>query len=159
MIESLIGGLLGGGTRLAQSWMSLKEKKLEAEHEFRMLELNIRLDAQRAAAALDQARVEAASAETRGELDALIAATNAQAKPSGIRWIDGLSASVRPVLAYWYCVASYGVYKASVLLALPPGTPFTDVGAAMWTEHDISVSSSVLAFFLVDRSLRKMGRS
>lgn len=159
MFESIIGLLSGGGVRLAQSWFSLKEKQAEMDHEFRMLDMNIKLDAQRAAAALAQANVEAASAEVRADVDALIAATNAQAQRTGIRWIDGLNAFVRPSAYYWFCVVSYGLYKASVAAALPAGADFATVGAALWTEYDVSVSSSVLAFFLVDRSLRKLGRA
>src|SRR3990172_3584093 len=118
MIEALLGFLSGGGVRLAQSWFGLKEKALEQEHEFRMLDLNIKLDAQRAAAELDKAKVDATSTETVAEINALVAGIEAAAKPSGIRWIDGLNALVRPVAYYWHCVVVYSVYKGFVLVRL-----------------------------------------
>lgn len=160
MIEALLSFLSGGGVRLAQSYFGLKEKKLEAEHEYKMLALNIELDKNRAAAELARAEVDADALVDKAEIDALIAGVEAQAKPSGIRWIDALSASVRPVAFYFYCIASYSAYKAFLIARLlEHNAPLDLFIAALWTGYDVAVSSSILAFFLVDRSLRKLGRA
>ena len=86
-----------------------------------------------------------------GAIEALKEAVAAQAHQSGVRWADALSASVRPVITYWfmglYCAAKTAAFAAAV-------TAGADWGEAIlhaWTEADQALWAGVLNFWFLGR--------
>lgn len=150
--------MLGGGLlRFLPFMVEFFKQKHEAEHEFRMAELQLKIDQARAAQQIDLAHAQAEIATTAGELQAWNSGIESQGKPTGVPWVDAVSATVRPFLTYYWCVGLYGAGKAiQVVVAFNTGTPLAGYVEILITEFDQQVIGSMLAFWFVDRSLRKM---
>jgi len=155
MIE-LLSLLFGGLLRLAPELIGFFKQKRDQEHELRMTTLQLDIDKARAQQALDLAHAQHAQAMDKADMEALISAIGAQATPSGIRWIDALSSSVRPVLTYWWCVGLYTTAKGiTINVALQASVRLGDLAPMLVTDFDRTVIGSMLAFWFVDRSLRR----
>lgn len=155
MIELL--SLLGGGLlRLIPFVVDFFKQRQDAEHEFRMTQLQLEIDKARAAQQIDLAHANAEIAASAGELAAWGEAIKGQSQTTGIRWIDALSASVRPVLTYYWTVGLYGGAKViQVLVAWQAHASLAGYLPILVTDFDRSVIGSVLSFWFVDRALRK----
>lgn len=151
--------LLGGGVlRLVPFVVDFFKQKREAEHEFRMTQLQLEIDKARASQQIDLAHAQAAIASSAGELAAWGEAIKAEGQRTGT-WIDMLSASVRPVLTYYWTVALYGGAKViQVIVAAQTSTPLAGYLPILVTEFDRAVIGSVLSFWFVDRALRAAGK-
>ncbi|WP_308908977.1 hypothetical protein [Pseudokordiimonas caeni] len=150
VLESLIGGAL---TRLAPEIIGLFRSKADREHEYRMAKLGY--DA--AERQVDMRMAELAVTERTSELHAMMEAIKAQGKRTGIWIADALSALVRPLVTYWWMLL-YTAYKSATLIAAyrtEGSVVATLLGA--WTEADMAILSSILAFWFVDRALRRQG--
>ncbi len=151
ILESLLGTVLGGAFRLIPEGMKLFERKDERKHEKEMFALQLEADKLRGKIAIEQADAALGGAE----LQAIIEATKAQAAPTGIKWVDAMSSTVRPVVTY-LMMGLYITHKWAVMdAALSAGTPFLTYAAGMWGPEDMALLSSILSFWFVDRSLRK----
>lgn len=155
MIE-LLGLIFGGVFRMMPELLGVFKAKREAEHEFRMTELQLKIDEARAKHALDLVHAQAEVVAAAGEMNAWADAIRAQATPSGIGWIDALSSSVRPVLTYWWVIGLYGTAKAiQIIVGFDEGASLASFVPVLVTEFDRTVIGSILSFWFVDRSLRK----
>lgn len=152
MILETIGGLLSGGLfRLLPEVLSLFKGRSERDHEYRMAELSGRQAKEMADArlAIGEQRLQSA------DIEAIIEATKAQAQTSGIGWADALSATVRPVVTYWW-LALYTAYQISIIIAsFQAGGSVTATLIDAWGPEDQAVMASIFSFWFVDRSLRK----
>lgn len=155
MIE-LLGLIFGGVFRMMPELLGVFKAKREAEHEFRMTELQLKIDEARAKHALDLVHAQAEVVAAAGEMNAWADAIRSQATPSGIGWIDALSSSVRPVLTYWWVIGLYGTAKAiQIIVGFDEGASLASFVPVLVTEFDRTVIGSILSFWFVDRSLRK----
>lgn len=159
--------IFGGVFRLVPEVMKIWDKQRERDHEARMLDLQMRADEQRAKLEVQKLEVQGEISQQLSEMNALIAATQVQAskfEKTGNPWLDawlvfieGLSATVRPVLTYWYCVVAYGAYKvASYYMIISTGASWEHAITSLWTPQDYGVMVSIIGFWFVDRALRKM---
>jgi hypothetical protein len=90
-------------------------------------------------------------------MQAWVEALKGQGTPSGVPWVDAVSATVRPFLTYYWCVGLYGGAKLlQMIVAVQAHTPLAQLVPILTTEYDQSVISSMLAFWFVDRALRKI---
>ena len=100
----------------------------------------------------------AAMGQVNREMQAWADAIKGQATPSGVGWADALSASVRPVLTYWWCLVLYTAAKMIIIVsALQADMPLAAFAALLVTEFDTAIIGSLFSFWFVDRALRKMG--
>lgn len=161
MLE-LLSLLFGGLLRLAPELLGFFRARDDREHELRMTHLQLDIDKARAQQQIDLAHAQAAIAADQADMAALVQAVQAQATPSGVRWIDALSSSVRPVLTYWWCVGLYTAYKVIAIVVMVQAVTGVQALATLLpqlvTDFDKSVIGSMFAFWFVDRSLRKAGR-
>jgi len=164
MIE-LLSLRFGGILRLAPEFMKLEDKKRDREHERAMVGLQLEADKARSAIELQKIEVQATNTLNTAEIGAIIEATKAQAtqlQKTGNKFMDFLltaaeilSATVRPVLTYWYCVVAYGAYKvASYVIILNSGAEWQDAVFQLWTSADHSIMVSIIGFWFVDRAIR-----
>lgn len=98
MIETLLGGLLGGGFRLAPEILKWLDRKGERNHELAMQDKALEFEKLRGAQRMAEIGAAADGAWNTGAIDALREAIAAQGQRSGVRWADALSVSVRPVV-------------------------------------------------------------
>ena len=150
--------MLGGGLlRLIPFLVDFFKQRQEADHEFRMTQLQLEIDKARATQQIDLAHAQAEIAAGAGEMQAWASAIAAQGAKTGVAWADALSASVRPVLTYWWCLGLYTAAKVvAVVVAFQAHTPLTGFAAILVTEFDTAIIASIFSFWFVDRSIRKM---
>lgn len=151
------GLVFGGVSRLAQHWMDLREKENERRHEAVMYDKQIELADKRFAHDASMRTMDAASADAQAEWQAIVDLNKAQSQEAAAAGgtIAKLSASVRPVLAYWF-VLLYSASKAvQLILALRAGVDLPTAVAAAYTTFDGTVMASVVSFYFADRGLRK----
>ena len=169
MIE-ILSFVFGGIFRVIPKIMEIYDKQKEREHERLMLDLQMKADGARAQLEMQKLEVQGNITQQVEELRAIVAATNAQAKPAqrtGNWFLDGLlvfseiaSSLVRPLLTYWYCVAAYGAYKvATYFIVMQSGATWYNAVTMLWTSSDHAVMFSIIGFWFVDRAIRKREQS
>lgn len=151
MIETLLGGLLGGAFRLAPEVLKWLDRKGERGHELAMQDKALEFEKLRGAQRMAEIGAGADAAWNVGAVEALREAVAAQGQRSGVRWADALSVSVRPVITYWfmalYCAAKMAAFVGAV-------TTGAEWGAAIlhaWTEADQALWAGVLNFWFLGR--------
>lgn len=158
MLESviaLLGGGLGGVLRLIPEGVKYFSDRKDRDHEFRMTSLQLEIDKARAEHDIDKEHAQGDAAAQAGEMQAFIEAIKGQSQLSGVKWIDGLNQSVRPVVTYWWLILFTG-YKAALLIsAYSHFTTWDDFILKLWTAQDAAILAMILGFWFVDRSIRK----
>jgi hypothetical protein len=155
MIE-LVAMIGAGIFRLLPELLKLVNARRDAEHEYRMTELQLRIDQARAAQALDLVHAQGAVANDAAELQAWAEAIKGQGARTGVRWVDALSATVRPVLTYWWCLLLYTVHKVVLVgVGLGERLGLAQLAPVVLTDFDRSVVASIIGFWFTDRALRR----
>lgn len=158
MIDTLImllGGGLGGLLRFVPEILKLFTEGKDREHEFRMTQLQLDIDKQRAVLNLDLVHAQGGIQANAQDMQAYIAAIEAQARPSGVAWVDALSASVRPVVAYWW-MTLYTVAKICLIIAaIQHFTTLELFVNHIWTPEDAGFLGLIIGFWYCDRTIRK----
>ncbi|NRP15017.1 hypothetical protein [Marinobacterium sp. xm-a-152] len=156
MIETLLGGLLGGAFRLTPEILKWIDRKGERQHDLaiqdRTLQLEtLRLKNKQATEQLTANR----DIETEG-LKTFQSAITAQGQQTQVGWVDALSSSVRPVITYWF-MALYCATKLSLLtIALNNGQEISTSIANSWTDSDQALWAGVLNFWFLGRVFDKL---
>lgn len=152
---TLLGGGLGGLLRFIPEILKLFTEGKDREHEYRMTQLQLDIDKQRATLNLDLVHAQGDVQANAQDMQAYIAAIEAQAKPSGVAWVDALSASVRPVVAYWWLTLFTVAKICLIVAAIQHFTTIEAFVSHIWTAEDAGFLSMILGFWYVDRSVRK----
>jgi hypothetical protein len=151
MIETLLGGLLGGVFRLAPEVLRWFDRKAERDHELAMQDKALEFEKLRGAQRMAEIGAAADAAWNTGAIDALKEAVAAQGHQSGVRWADALSVSVRPVITYWfmglYCAAKTAAFAA----AMTAGAGWGEAILHAWTDADQALWAGVLNFWFLGR--------
>lgn len=135
MIEALLGGGLGAVARLAPEVLKFFDRKNERKHELALGDQSLRVAQITGAQKLEQTQVEAQSGQLVAALEALKAGLVGQGTVTGVKWIDALSSSVRPVVTYGFSFA-YLYHK------MVTGT---------WSPEDTVIFSGILNFWFLGR--------
>ena len=102
MIETLLGGLLGGAFRLAPEILKWLDRNGERSHELSMQDKALEFEKLRGAQRMGEIGASADAAWNTGAIEALRDAVRGQGEKTGVAWADALSSSVRPVITYWF---------------------------------------------------------
>ena len=98
MIETLLGGLLGGAFRLAPEFLKWLDRKGERGHELAMQDKALEFEKIRGAQRMAEIGSQADAAWNTGAIEALRDAVRTQGEKTGVWWADALSSSVRPII-------------------------------------------------------------
>jgi hypothetical protein len=151
MIETLLGGLLGGAFRLAPEILKWLDRNGERSHELSMQDKALEFEKLRGAQRMGEIGASADAAWNTGAIEALRDAVRGQGEKTGVAWADALSSSVRPVITYWF-MALYCAAKTAAFVAAE--TAGAGWGAAIlhaWTEADQALWAGVLNFWFLGR--------
>lgn len=151
MIETLLGGLLGGAFRLAPEILKWLDRQGERSHELAMQDKALEFEKLRGAQRMAEIGATADAAWNTGALDALKDAIAAQGQTSGVKWVDGLSSSVRPVITYWFMLLYCAAKSAAFASAVTAGTGWDVAIFHAWTEADQALWAGVLNFWFLGR--------
>lgn len=156
MIETLLGTLFGGLFRMAPELVKLWDRKDERKHELAMFDKQLEADNLKGSQAVEQVNAQAAGVIGAAEVQAIIEATKAQAVQTGIKLVDGINALMRSVLTFYWCIVMYTAALVSQFYVLvSQGSTNTQAILMLWGPQEKAIVASMIAFWFVDRSLRK----
>lgn len=151
MIETLLGGLLGGVFRLAPEVLKWFDRKSERGHELAMQDKALEFDRLRGAQKMAEIGAAADAAWNTGAIEALRDAVRTQGEKTGVRWADALSISVRPVITYWFMALYCAAKTAAFVGAMTAGVGWSAAVLQSWTEADQALWAGVLNFWFLGR--------
>ena len=151
MIETLLGGLLGGAFRLAPEILKWLDRNGERSHELSMQDKALEFEKLRGAQRMGEIGAAADAAWNSGAIEALKEAVAGQGRPSGVKWVDCLSSSVRPVLTYWFMLLYCAAKTAAFVAAVTAGAGWEAAILYAWTEADQALWAGVLNFWFLGR--------
>jgi hypothetical protein len=156
MIETLLGGLLGGAFRLTPEILKWLDRNGERSHELAMQDKALEFEKLRGAQKMNEIGATADAAWNTGAIEALRDAIRTQGEKTGIPRIDALASSVRPVITYWfmllYCAAKIAAFAAAVNGGAGCGIALLQA----WTEADQALWSGILNFWFLGRVFDKV---
>ncbi|MBT9167519.1 MAG: hypothetical protein DDT19_00857 [Syntrophomonadaceae bacterium] len=141
----LVGAVLGFLGSVVPQAMKMYQDKRDKEHELKILEMQMKAQAQGHVQRLEEINVQADIEESKALYK------HAELKLSGVRWVDAtltfLTSSVRPVITY-----SFFILYAWVKLAM-----YWKEGdiTKIWTEFDMTIFSTIIAFWFGSRSMQR----
>jgi hypothetical protein len=151
MIETLLGGALGGAFRLAPEVLKWLDRKGERGHELAMQDKALEFERLRGAQRMAEIGAGADAAWNTGALEALKESIAGQSRRSGVRWADALSASVRPVITYWFMGLYCAAKTAAFMVVVSAGASWSEAIPAAWTDADQALWAGVLNFWFLGR--------
>ena len=151
MIETLLGGFLGGAFRLAPEILKWLDRKGERGHELAMQDTALEFEKLRGAQRMSEIGAAADGAWNTGAIETLREAVRAQGEKTGVAWADALSSTVRPVITYWfmalYCTAKAAAFAAAVTAGATWGVAILNA----WTGADQALWAGVQNFWFLGR--------
>jgi hypothetical protein len=158
MIETLLGGLLGGAFRLAPEFLKWLDRKGERGHELAMQDKALEFEKVRGAQRMAEIGSQADAAWNTGAIEALRDAVRTQGEKTGVWWADALSSSVRPIITYWLMALYCAAKTVAFIAALNAGEGWGAAVLAAWSEADQALWAGVLNFWFLGRVFDR-GRS
>jgi hypothetical protein len=150
MIETIAAGAIGFAGRIVPEIIKLFGAKSERAHELAMLNAEMEFAKIRGDIAMKQTE----AAMTMTELQAITEMNKEQGETARAAggWVLTLSASVRPVIAYWY-MTLYTIVKATALWLAVEQSPeqWKELLVAAWTDDDFAIFVMIISFFFAGR--------
>ena len=151
MIETLLGGLLGGAFRLAPEILKWFDRQGERGHELAMQDKALEFEKIRGASRMGEIGASTYAAWNTGAIGAFEKAVAVQGMQSGVKWADALSTGVRPVITYLF-MALYCTAKGTAFFAaINGGAGWVEAVQVAWTGADQALWAGVLNFWCVGR--------
>ena len=151
MIETLLGGLLGGAFRLTPEILKWIDRKGERTHELAIHDKTFQLEQLRTQNEQITGQAKHEAAIKTAELNTFQSAIKSQGVLTEVSWADALSKSVRPIITYWF-MALYCATKLSLFtVALSSGQEISNSITSSWTDSDQALWAGVLNFWFLGR--------
>jgi hypothetical protein len=142
----MIGLLIGFLSSALPHLFDFFKEKQDNEHELNMLDMQIKLAQANASIKMQEIAANADIAE--------ITAIHQPQVVIGVKWIDGLIGSVRPVVTYLYFLLYGGLKIFSIYQNGVQG--LVDTPWLYWTEIDAETWSAIISFWFGSRAFEKM---
>jgi len=166
MIETLLGGLLGGIFRCIPEILKFFDAKNERGHELAMQDKALAFQQLTGQQRIDELSTAGQQTYNTGALDTLKAALESQKlefKPTGYAWVDMLMAitvfittSVRPAVTY-ILVGLYVTAKIALVYQVAQHTiDLSLMVKVLWTADDQGILSAILNFWFLGRVFDKV---
>ena len=144
---SLVGSLLGFGTSFLPKVMDYFQDRSDKKHELQVMEVQIRQQKELASQKLEAVNVEADIRE--------IESLHKSMQPTGVKWVDGLRGSVRPVITYAFFGLFIFVEVSAYLSLTAAGVSGLDAVNAVWDEDTKALFAAVIAFWFGGRAINR----
>lgn len=140
---TLFGALIGFISSLAPEFFKVFRDREDRKHELEILKLQIEQKKLGLSGELEEIKIQAETFE-QSELY--------KTYYSGVKWVDALNGTVRPVLSYSFFVL-YASIKLSQLFFLETIT-YSEI-LILWGPEDQAIFSGVISFYFGSRALAK----
>lgn len=135
---TLLGSLLGFLSAAFPDFLKLWRDAADRKHELTILQMQMEQQAQGHINRLEEINVQADIAESRALY---------RTYSTGIRWVDALNGTVRPVIAYSFFIL-YAVVKIMQFSA--------DLPWLIWTQEDQAIFAGIISFYFGQRAMSKL---
>lgn len=151
MLETIFGGLMGGILRILPEVLKYMDSKNERSHELKLGEQNLRLTELQQKGQLAIADRTAEQAQFVAAMEAMKSGIEAQGKATGIKWVDAMAATVRPVITYWIFLLYAAVKTAILSMAIEANASLEQALKNSWTQADDAMLAAIVTFWFVGR--------
>ncbi len=155
MLETLLGGLLGGVLRAVPEVLSFMDKKNERAHEIEMFDKQLVADKQKGEQEIRVGELGQDTARITGGLAALMEGIKGQSQLTGVRWIDGITQSVRPFVTYLVLALYLGAKGSTMWVLYSSGTALPQILQNAYGPEDMSMLAGVINFWFLSRVFEK----
>ena len=145
---SLLGSVLGFGTSFLPKVMDFFQDKSDKKHELAVMEVQIRQQKELADQKLEAVNVDADIRE--------IESLHKSMQPTGVKFIDGLRGSVRPVITYAFFGLFVFVEVSAYIGLTAQGVSALDAANATFDEDIKALFAAVLRFWFGGRAINRM---
>lgn len=166
MLETLLGGLLGGLFRCIPEVLKFFTAKDDRKHELAMQDKALEFQKLKGDQTITEIETTGQQTYNTGALDALMAAIRSQTvefKPTGNALADlimalivALNSSVRPVITYWfmalYCAAKTAIFYS----AIKAGAAWSEAAKICWTTDDMAIWAGIINFWFLSRVFERV---
>jgi hypothetical protein len=139
---ALLASLAGFFTSFIPELLNFVKDKGDKNHELEIIKLQVEAGKSKSFSKLEEVKIHADNVENKIIYN--------HAKPAGIKWVDALSASVRPFITYSFLLLYLGV-KVTILFNHEVG-----ISMPIWTDEDTGMFCAVLGFWFGNRSFLKV---
>lgn len=155
MLETLLGGLVGGVLRVVPEVMSFLDKKNERAHEIEMFGLHLDADKLRGEQAIKEGELQQETTRIAGGMQALMEGIKAQGQLTGVRWVDGMNQTVRPLVTYILLTLYVSAKCATMYMLFHDGMALPQILQNSYGESDVAMLSGCINFFFLNRIFDK----
>lgn len=141
---TLLGSLLGFIGAAFPDILKLWRDKADREHELKILMLQMDQQKQGFEQRLEEIR-------TSADISESIALYKTY--QSGVRWVDALNATVRPVLAYAFFLLYAGAKWLQLSLLTPNSMQSVYI---LWGAEDQAIFAGIISFYFGQRAMHKL---
>jgi hypothetical protein len=145
---TLLGSLLGFISSAFPDFLNIWQDRSDKKHELEILDRQMESQKQGHNQRLEEILVQADISESQ----ALYKHTS---QPSGVRWVEALRASVRPIVTYAFFLLFATVKTAALFKLLDQGVGITDGLVAVWDIETQALFAAVMSFWFGQRALSK----
>jgi hypothetical protein len=152
MIETLLGGLLGGIFRIIPEVLKFFDAKNERAHEVTMTDKQIEMEQVKGAQRSAEITAQEQAVWNTGAIDTLKASIETQFRPSGVKWVDALSTLIRPAITIQWVILLYpAVIIAGFFIAIQHETPALEALIKVFGPDEKALVAAILNFWFVGR--------
>jgi hypothetical protein len=152
MIETLLGGLLGGIFRIIPEVLKFFDAKNERAHEVTMTDKQIEMEQVKGAQRSAEITAQEQATWNTGAIDTLKASIETQFRPSGVKWVDALSTLIRPAITIQWVILLYpAVIIAGFFIAIQHDTPALEALVKVFGTDEKALVAAILNFWFVGR--------
>ena len=146
---TLLGSLLGFISSIFPDLLKLWQDKQDRKHELQILDRQMEQMRLGHNQRLDEIAINA-------DVSQSLALYRHDSQPSGVTWVDGLRASVRPVITYgFFILFAWVKLSAVVLLMNQGGLSVNEALIQIWDAETQALFAGILSFWFGTRSLAK----
>ena len=152
---TILSGMFGGALRLVPELFKFLDAKNERKHELDMQDKAIEFQKLKGNQKIEEISVQGQADWNTGALDALKVAIQDQGTPSGVKWIDGFSKLIRPLITFQWVVLLYpSVIITTFIVAIQSGIPVIDAMSKAFGPEEKALVSFIVDFWFVGRVLQ-----
>lgn len=145
---TILGSLIGFLSSSLPDFLNIFRERQDRKHELTILKMQMEQQRLGHTQRLEEIEVEADSKER-------IALLQHDSQPSGVGWVDGLRASVRPIITYGFFLLFVYVKTQSLSVLLNNGLPFDVAVIRLWDGETQALFAAIISYWFGSRSLSK----
>ena len=145
LLASLIGFFSSSVPHVLQLWRDRSDR----QYQLAILDRQIQAQRQGHQQQIETLQTQASIAESK-------ALYRHASQPSGVKWVEALRASVRPILTYAFFMLFATVKIAVLMKSLEQGYGLSDGLILIWDEETHALFAAVMSFWFGQRALSKL---